>query len=446
MVHIKKLCYNEIKRFVLTQEENMSKQLRIGVMGARRGMSMIRVLLNHADAEVVAVCDKYVPFLDKVKEEAEKVSADVALYDNFEEFIKHDMDAVVLANYAHEHAIYAIRALKAGKHVLSEVLPCGTIGQGVALIEAVEETGLVYAYAENYCYMQHSFEMWHRVKNGDIGEISYAEGEYVHDCTSIWPSITYGEPEHWRNNIHANFYCTHSLGPMLMTIGKRPVRVVGFEIPEFGRGGKVPPTLGTGLQMVTLENGAVCRSLHGNLRREGARNINYMYYGDFGMMESGRHKDAPLVNVYHEGDKFCEGSWERYDPEPRIKLGVDISQAGHMGSDFYPTHFFIEKILGRPEGKEWSIDVYQAVEMGICGILAHRSALRGGEPQEVPDFRDKAQRDAYRNDHDTTIPGTENGTLVPRSIFPEFRERDEQFFAYTRSLWDEKKNMEEYPF
>ncbi|MBE6561125.1 MAG: Gfo/Idh/MocA family oxidoreductase [Ruminococcaceae bacterium] len=423
------------------------KKLKIGVMGARRGMSMIRVLLHHPDAELVAVCDKYEPFLDNVRSEADKAGISIVTYNNFDDFIEHDMDAVILANYAHEHAPFAVRCLKAGKHVLSEVLPCGTIAQGVELIEAVEESGLVYAYAENYCYMQHNFEMWYRIKNGDIGEISYAEGEYVHDCTSIWPSITYGEPDHWRNNMHANFYCTHSLGPMLMSIGKRPISVVGFEMPEFGRGGNVPwHGAGAGLEMVTLENGCVCRSLHGHLRREHERNYNYMFYGDFGMMESSRFKDTPLLNVYREGDKFCAGTWEKYDPQPRIKLNMDVSQAGHMGSDYYATHFFIEKILGRPDGAEWSIDVYQAVEMGICGLLAHRSVLNGNRPERVPDFRIKAERDAYRNDNDTTIPGVENGHIVPISSIPSVRPMDEQYFTYHRQLWDEKKNFTEYPY
>ena len=136
------------------------KKLKIGVMGARRGMSMIRVLLHHPDAELVTVCDKYEPFLDNVRSEADKAGISIVTYNNFDDFIEHDMDAVILANYAHEHAPFAVRCLKAGKHVLSEVLPCGTIAQGVALIEAVEESGLVYAYAENYCYMQHNFEMW----------------------------------------------------------------------------------------------------------------------------------------------------------------------------------------------------------------------------------------------------------------------------------------------
>ena len=49
----------------------------------------------------------------------------------------------MLANYATEHSIYAVRALKKGKHVLSEVLPCETMAQAVELIETVEETGMI---------------------------------------------------------------------------------------------------------------------------------------------------------------------------------------------------------------------------------------------------------------------------------------------------------------
>lgn len=45
----------------------MSEKLRIGVFGGYRGSSMIQVLLHHPDAELVAVCDKYQPLLDKAK-------------------------------------------------------------------------------------------------------------------------------------------------------------------------------------------------------------------------------------------------------------------------------------------------------------------------------------------------------------------------------------------
>jgi len=37
-----------------------------------------------------------------------------------------------------------------------------------------------------------------------------------------------GERDHWRNHEYPNFYCTHSIGPMLTITGHRPVQVVGF--------------------------------------------------------------------------------------------------------------------------------------------------------------------------------------------------------------------------
>ena len=130
----------------------MANKIRIGVFGAFRGKTMIQVLAYHPDAALVAVCDRHRPLLDEVGKLAEEAHIQVALYEDFEEFFQHDMDAVVLANYANEHAPYAIRLLRAGRHVLSEVLPCQTMAEAVALIEAVEESGKVYAYAENYCY------------------------------------------------------------------------------------------------------------------------------------------------------------------------------------------------------------------------------------------------------------------------------------------------------
>ena len=95
------------------------KKVRVGVFGAGRGMSMVNELFQRTDACLVAVCDKYVPALDACAKKAlEAGVTDIEYYTNFEDFIKHDMDAVVLANYANEHAPYAIRAMEAGKHVI----------------------------------------------------------------------------------------------------------------------------------------------------------------------------------------------------------------------------------------------------------------------------------------------------------------------------------------
>ena len=126
----------------------MKKKIRIGVLGAYRGTSMINYCKIADNGVVVAICDKWKEGLEKQKIANEGL--DIAYYDNFDDFIKHDMDAVVLANYANEHAPFAIKALKAGKHVFSEVLPCQTMKEAVELVETVEASGLVYAYGENY--------------------------------------------------------------------------------------------------------------------------------------------------------------------------------------------------------------------------------------------------------------------------------------------------------
>ncbi len=410
------------------------KKVKVGVFGGARGYTMIKQLINNPDAELVAVCDKYQPILDKVKNESEKKGLKVELYNNFEDFIEHDMDAVVLANYATEHATYAVRCLNAGKHVMSEVLPAETPAQAIELIEAVERTGLVYTYAENYCYMKAPFEMWQRYKNGDIGEVIYCEGEYIHDCSGIWHNITYGDPNHWRNRLYATYYCTHSVGPLLTITGLRPVSVVGFEtnLNDTAKQQRIGCCTTAGIEMVTLENGAVCKSIHGALKREPG-SINYQVYGKTGMMESRRYNDAEF-NIYKEKaaeDVYCDGDWEKYDPVQPYKSGENAT--GHGGSDYYPTYFFIEKILGRENGK-WCIDIYTAVDMGLCGILAWRSVLAGNQPVKIPNFRNKAERDAWRNDNACTAPEVAGDKLLPKSSYQE-PEYGPEVYEHVRSLW-----------
>lgn len=410
------------------------KKVRIGVFGGGRGMTMIQQLLNHPDAELVAVCDKYEPLLQKVKSTADEYHVDVALYSEFEKFIEHEMDAVVLANYAHQHAIYAVKCLNAGKHVMSEVLPAETPAQLVELVETVEKTGLVYAYAENYCYMKAPFEMWKRYKNGDVGEIQYAEGEYIHDCSAIWPNITYGEREHWRNRMFPTFYCTHSCGPMITISGLRPVKVVGFEtnlnVEEKQMRIGIPER--AGIEMITLENGAVLKSIHGGLKREPG-SINYQIYGTKGMMESRRYNDEEF-NIYREGEIVCIGEWEKYDPQNDVGKEISVKSGGHGGSDFYTTHCFIEKILGKPDGT-WSIDVYTAADMGLCGIMAYRSVLDGNNSKEIPNFRLKQDRDRYRNDNACCTAEVAGEQILPRSSH-EMPYIPDETFEEVRKHWN----------
>jgi len=108
------------------KEENGMKKVKFGVLGVGRGSSMIKFCETAENAEVVAICDKWEEGLRRKKEELKDDR--ITYYTEFEKFIRHPgMDAVVLANYATEHAPFAIRAMKNGLHVFSEVLPCQTL-------------------------------------------------------------------------------------------------------------------------------------------------------------------------------------------------------------------------------------------------------------------------------------------------------------------------------
>lgn len=388
------------------------EKIKIGVLGAYRGMSMIGFCSQYEHAELVAVCDKYQPALDKCKQSLSSSGCNPTFYKDFDEFLKHDMDAVVLANYATEHAPFAIRVLKAGKHVISEVMPVQTLKEAVELVEAVEESGKIYAYAENYCYMPAPTEMRRLYREGKLGEFQYGEGEYVHDCNGIWPEITYGDPDHWRNNAYATFYCTHSLGPIIHVTGLRPVSVVGFELPipermtDLGcKGG-----LGSGgIEMVTLENGGVIKSFHAcGLIREPS-SVWYSIYAKKGSIESNRWgKTVERVNLYYEG----EPDETSYSPKPVNVSELSKNMTGHGGGDFYTMYYFMQKILGKEEGEN-SIGVYEALDMFLPGLMAYKSIMNGNAPMEIPNFRNKADREKWRNDTTCTDKKIAGDMYVP---------------------------------
>lgn len=401
------------------------KKIRIGVMGCYRGTSMINYCRVAGNAEVVAICDKWKEGLERQK--VQNVGMDIAYYDNFSDFIQHDMDAVVLANYATEHAPFAIRAMKAGKHVFSEVLPVQTLKEAVELVEAVEETGKIYAYGENYCYMQGPMEMRRLYREGKIGEFEYGEGEYVHNCEPIWPSITYGDRNHWRNRMYATFYCTHSMGPLVHITGLRPVTVVGFEGPINERGMRTGRVCGAfGIEMVTFENGAVAKSIHGDLYKDS---VWYSIYGSKGRMETAREDAEQVANpnsssyslsnamsrIYVNADEYSgeykERPIEAYTPSDFNSELRKVEYFGHGGSDYWSMYHFVEKLRG--DEKADIIDVYEALDMGLCGLMAYRSILQGGVPMEIPNMRDKSVREKYRNDVACTDPNIAGEQLLP---------------------------------
>lgn len=421
-------------------ERTKMKKVKVGVVGGYRGTGMINYCKIADNAEIVAICDNNKDVLNAQKERCKDY--DITYYDNFEDFLNHDMDAVVLANFANEHAPFAIKAMKKGKHVFSEVLPVQTMKEAVELIEAVEETGMIYAYGENYCYMPAPYEMKRLYELNKIGEFEYGECEYIHNCESIWPDITYGDKNHWRNNMYSTFYCTHSIGPIIHATSLRPVKVTGFESTKNERNLRVGlKTAQFGIEMITLENGGIIKSIHGGLYKNS---IWYSMYGSKGRMECPR-EDANadhISRIYVNCDAFS-GEYKNNDVEnykPSRKQDEKCRNFGHGGSDYYSMYHFIEKILKNPEAD--IIDVYEALDMFLPGMFAYRSILAGGIPMDIPNLRNKEEREKWRNDVACTDQNVAKDMLMPISVngTPEI---EDEIYEIVKQKWIDGQNEDD---
>ena len=137
--------------------------------------------------------------------------------------------------------------------------------------------------------------------------------------------------------MYATFYCTHSLGPILHATGLRPVSVIGFEGTKNERNLRTGAKGGQfGIEMVTLENGGIIKSIHGNLY---VNSIWYSMYGSKGAMECGREiatGSGRIRRIYVKSDEFSGEYAKRpiEDYEPTRAQDENAKGFGHGSSDF----------------------------------------------------------------------------------------------------------------
>ncbi len=370
------------------------KNIRVGIVGLGRGRAYARAAGPHVGMDVDALCETW---KGRLKEFGKELK--VATYTDYDRFLEHDMDAVILANFFHEHAPFAVKALDAGKHVMSEVSACFTPAQAVELIEAVERSGMIYMFAENCAYMRFSQEMRRLYRSGLIGEFKYGEGEYIHPFSPEGANRLAPGVSHWRNWLPATYYCTHSFGPIMFITGAWPTKVNGFVIeydPDDTHYAGTTAHRNDPASMIAIrmDNGALVKLLQVRLPGHGwwAR-----IHGREGPMENLRWGDIQMVRVYRPPFDKNEG-----EPEERVYLPdfpehhQEATRTGHGDGDFFMNYHFVEAIRS---GRQPLLDVYRGVAMSIVGILAYCSALNNSNTVEVPDLRKKSMRDLYRNDH-----------------------------------------------
>nr|MCU0781088.1 Gfo/Idh/MocA family oxidoreductase [Akkermansiaceae bacterium] len=125
-----------------------SERLRLGVIGVggQGSGAHARTWTGLPESRLVAVCDVNRKAAAEAKAQADAAQNDksCAAYGDFRELLaRDDIDAVSIAVPDHWHALIALAAIRAGKHVYLEKPLAYTVEEGRALVEAVRRHGVV---------------------------------------------------------------------------------------------------------------------------------------------------------------------------------------------------------------------------------------------------------------------------------------------------------------
>ncbi len=395
-------------------------KIKIGVFGAWRGNNYID-LIKQEDKDVielVAICDKNI--MSRKDDEEFK---GIELFTDFDEFLTRGkeigMNAVFLANYFHQHTPFAIKAMEAGMDVVSECTASSTLKECVELVEAVERTGKKYMLAENYPFMTPNLEMERLASGGTLGTFIYAEGEYNHASNEHDLKVLTPGKYHWRAWMPRTYYVTHAMGPIMYWTKTMPKYVSGraahskfLERFSYFRHNADA----AGMMFCEMDNGMIARFT--GCTAMASDYSRYRLCGDMGGAEWGG-ECGDKVRVFHfPFTKPDENTPDVRMIEPDLasygEKGERAKKAGHGGGDFWIVQKMIDFFGNNIEP---FFNVYRAVAMSATAILGWRSALNHGENLKVPDFTNKEERDAVRNDDLTPFPDEEgNGITLPSEL------------------------------
>jgi len=380
----------------------MAKKVRMGVFGFGRGYHLAHSIIA-SGAEVVAICEKNE---NQHKPGEDSPFKDAVWYTDFDEFIKHDMDAVLLANYFTDHTEYAIKCMEAGKHVLSETISNITMAQGVRLVRAKERTGMIYCLLENYPYFKENLEMKRVYETGEMGRLVFAEGEYVHPMDPKTYNTLSPERTHWRNWTPRTYYTTHALAPLMFMTGAMPTKVTAMASfrPEICKDTALRFGDAAAVILCQTDTDPVFRVIgwshfapHGNHYRLCCTDGGIEVSPTNGKMRLTFH-DFTRPEKYEQDSTEYDATW------PDADLGEIANQFGHGGGDFLSVYYFVKAI---ETGTEPYWDVYRATRAASVAILAWRSILNNNMTYDVPDFRKEEDRLKYENDNISPYPPKE---------------------------------------
>ncbi|MDG2029808.1 MAG: Gfo/Idh/MocA family oxidoreductase [Phycisphaerales bacterium] len=127
------------------QGTSKEQPVRIGVVGLNgRGGSLLQAFHAQPDARIVGLCDVDQNILQRRASEMKTKGVQVRTHGDFREMLaSDDIDAVVIATPNHWHALMAVWACDAGKHVYVEKPVSHNVAEGRAIVEAAERNNRI---------------------------------------------------------------------------------------------------------------------------------------------------------------------------------------------------------------------------------------------------------------------------------------------------------------
>lgn len=376
--------------FAFAEESRSDRKIRIGIIGGGFGTGFH--FHEHPNCIVEAVSD----LRSDRREKLMQVYKCSKSYESLEKLLLDPkVEAVFIATPAPDHARHVLASLKAGKHVLCAVPAAMTLEECDDLRDAVRRTGLTYMMAETSTYRQNTISAKKFYKEGAFGDIFSAAAEYNHPGLETY-FFENGKPT-WRHGLPPMLYPTHCTSFLIAVTGERLTHVscLGwgddspllkdnpYKNPFWNETAFFQTNKNTPFRVEVNWKGALREAERGEWR--GSK---MSFFSSPGGTEESTiirsadtlgQDDAGFKNKKNTVEVFKQPLWWKTDmlPEPLRH------NSGHGGSHTFITHEFIDALVNN---RQPEVNIYEALAYTAPGIVAHKSALKGGVHMKIPNF------------------------------------------------------------